>query len=96
MKKDKPTYTPEYRQQAVELSYARGKNVSSVARDLGISINTLHDWRRKARLSRTEPALPDDATTEERLKRLERENELLRQERDILKKTIAYFAERPK
>ena len=65
---------------------ANGKNVSSAARDLGISANTLYDWRRKARLSRTEPALPSDATTEERLKRLEREKDLPRQERDILKK----------
>jgi transposase-like protein len=45
MKREKPTYTPEYRQQAVELSYVKGRNVSSVARDLGISANALHDWR---------------------------------------------------
>ena len=96
MKKDRPTYTPEYRQNAVELSYSSTKSVAGVVRDLGISLNTLHDWRRKARLSGNEPALPADATTEERFKRLERENALLRQERDILKKTIAYVAERPK
>jgi transposase len=95
MKKDRPIYTPEFRQNAIELTYARGKSVASVARDLGISVNTLHDWRRKARLTGTEPALPADATLEERFRRLERELELVRQERDILKKTIAYFAERP-
>jgi len=87
-------YSQEFRDEAVRLSVSSGKSVAQVARELGISVNTLHDWRRDARYDHRLP-VPENETPEQQIKRLERENELLRQERDIIKKAMAYFAQPP-
>lgn len=94
MKKNQKRYTQEFRDEAVRLTVTGGKSVAQVARDLGISVPTLHDWRRQARYDHRMP-VPETETPEQQLKRLQKENELLRQERDILKKAIAYFAHPP-
>ena len=88
-------YTDEFRQEAVRLALSSDKSVAQVANELGISVNTLKQWIRQARLEHRLPRR-DNESAEEALKRLEQENELLRQERDILKKAIAYFAQPPK
>jgi transposase len=88
------SYPKEFRAEAVRLTQTSGKSVAQVAKDLGISFNTLHDWRRQARLNHSLP-VPDGETLEQQNKRLARELELVRQERDILKKAIAYFAQPP-
>ncbi len=75
-------YPPEFRQDAVRLTVTSGKSIAQVARDVGISVNTLHDWRRDARYAHRMP-IPDNETTEQQIARLQQENELLRQERDI-------------
>lgn len=94
MKKDQKQYTKEFRDEAIRPTVTSGKSVAQVARDLGISAPTLHDWRRQARYDHRMP-IRDNETPEQQLKRLQKENELLRQERDILKKAIAYFAQPP-
>lgn len=88
------TYTQEFRDEAVRVTVTSGKSVAQVARDLGIKVATLHEWRRHARYEHHLP-VADNETSEQQLKRLQKENELLRQERDILKKAIAYFAQPP-
>lgn len=88
------TYTQEFRDEAVRLTVTSGKSVAQVARDLGIKVATLHEWRRHARYDHRLP-VADNETPEQQVKRLQKEVELLKQERDILKKAMAYFAQPP-
>ena len=88
-------HPPEFRAEAVRLAQeAResGKTVAQVAADLGISAETLRRWRRQAEV---DAGRTQGLTTSERevLIRLRRENRILREERDILKKAAAFFAQ---
>ena len=91
--KRQPTYTPEFRADAVQLVGQSGKSVRQVASDLGVATESLSRWVRQARVDAGHG--PTGAlTTEEReeLRRLRRENATLRMEREILKKAAAFFA----
>ena len=88
-------YTKEFKDEAVRLSQTSGKRVAQVAKDLGISENTLLVWRRDTISERRLP-VADNETPEQTIKRLEMELKLVTEERDIIKKAIAYFAQRPK
>ena len=72
------------------LRRSRRGTISEVADDLGIGQSTLTRWKRKHNDAELR-AHPHDAVEKE-LARLRRENELLRQERDLLKKATAFFA----
>ena len=82
-------FTKEFRREAVRLSRESGRTVREIAEDLGVGMSTLSKWR--AVDSEREPAPPHDDPHKE-LARLRRENEILRQERDLLKKATAFFA----
>ena len=88
----KPPYHPEFRAQAVQLVKDSGKTVRQIAEDLGVCYETLRKWVRQAEIDSGER---EGLTGEERkeLKRLRRENWLLREEREILKKAAAFFAQ---
>lgn len=94
MKKNQKEYTREFRDEAVRLSVTASKPVAQIARDLGIGAQTLYAWRREAQYAHRMP-VPDNESVEQQLIRLQKENDLLRQERDILKKAMAYFAQPP-
>ena len=88
------SFTPEFKRDAMRL-VKQGKSVTEVARDLGIARSLLQYWMREQRGEREEPApsrtkLPSDA---ERIRHLEKELRDAREERDILKKALAYFAD---
>jgi len=89
-KRKRRTYTPEFRAEAVALVVEGGVSQCQVARDLGISQSLLSKWVQKAKVA----ALPGALTAAEReeLRKLRREVNILRQERDILKKAAAFFA----
>ena len=91
MPRSKPPYPPEFRREAVELARSSGKPIAQVARDLGVSGQTLHTWIKQADV---DVGKREGLTTEEReeLRRLRRENRTLLQEREILKKAAAFFA----
>lgn len=87
-------YPPEFKAEAVRLANSakeRGKTIAQVAGDLGISTETLRKWRHQAEV---DAGRAEGLTTAEReeLARLRRENQILREEREILKKAAAYFA----
>lgn len=84
-------YPPEFRRQIVELHRA-GRSVRDLAREFEPSAETIAAWvcRAGAEAGRR-PDLPSGAEREE-LSRLRRENQRLRQERDVLAKA-AWFAE---
>ena len=87
----KPQYPPQFKAQAIELVQSSGRSISQIAQELGISGTSLRNWVRQAQIDQGER---EGLTTEERgeLRRLRRENRVLKQERDFLKKAAAFFA----
>jgi transposase len=95
MKKTRRTYSREFKVEAVRLLETSGKSASQVERDLGIGKGNLWRWKRELAAD-SENAFPGQGrltAEQERLRQLERENEVLRQERDILKKAVAIFSQ---
>ncbi len=91
--KRQPTYTPEFRADAVRLLEQSDKSVRQVAADLGLAPESLRRWTEQARTDAGQG--PDGALTtaeREELRRLRREVATLRREREILKKATAIFA----
>ena len=86
-------YSAEFKERAVKLAVESDQPVAQTARDLGINENTLHTWLSKYHhgSNGTHGQLNSEHLYEE-LKRLKKENALLKEERDILKKAAAYFA----
>ncbi len=91
-------FSQEFKLEAMRLVQESGKPQAQIARELGIRPDMLRTWKRQAEgragfaagapLSSNAP----HPSRDEELQRLQRENERLRQERDFLKKTAAYFA----
>src|SRR5436305_15350979 len=97
MPKNQRTFTREFKREAVQLVQTSQKPLAQIARDLGIPDSTLHHWRQLFS-EQGEPAFPGgghQTPHEEEIRRLKRENELLRQERDVLKKAIGIFSRGP-
>ena len=89
--KTRSPYAPEFRRRIVELVRS-GRKPESLAREFEPTSQTIRNWLRQADLD--EGRRSDGLTTEERqeLVRLRRENRVLREEREILKKAAAWFA----
>src|SRR5688572_24332466 len=86
-------YSSEFRAGAVELARTSGKSIPVLARDLGVSDQSLRNWVRQAATDAGKGRSGELTTVErEELRRLRRENKVLQQERDILKKAAAFFA----
>ena len=94
MKKVQRTYTAEFKREAVRLAQTSGKSITQVARELGISDSSIHQWRKELAAHRVEafPGSGHQTAQEEDLRRLKRELEVTRQERDILKKAFIVFS----
>ncbi len=95
MGKTQPTYTKEFKQQAVQLFETSGKSKTQISRDLGISDSALSKWCKDFG-ERGEEAFPGkghQTAIEEENRKLKREIEIVRQERDILKKAVSIFAQ---
>jgi len=83
-------FSQEFRDEAVRLVVSVGRRQAEVSRELGIGLSTLERWVASAR--ERAGAAPGSETAEDELKRLRRENAILREEREILKKATAFFA----
>ena len=95
MGKPRKQYTTEFKIEAVRLYKSSGKNASQVERELGIGKGNLWRWIRKYG-SDNDAGTPERGgrtPEQERIRTLERENEILRQERDILKKAVVIFSQ---
>lgn len=91
-------YDSEFKRSAVELAQTSGKTMAELERELGLSSGLLKHWLRAAKRDGAE-AFPGNGrlkASDEELRRLQRENAILRQERDILKKAVAIFSQPPK
>ena len=92
MPRTRNPYPPEFREQIVALARV-GRSVDELARAFEPCAHTIHTWIRRA--DRDDGRRADGLSSEEReeLRRLRRENRQLRQERDILSKAAAWFAQ---
>jgi transposase len=92
MPKSHPPYSAEFRAEALRLLRSSGKTKTAIARELGVALRALRAWLRQAELDAGERH--DGLTSEElaELRRLRRENKILREEREILVKAAAFFA----
>jgi transposase len=94
MKRENRTYTREFKLEALRLYETSGESASQVERDLGISRGCIYRWK-KAFAEEGEQAFPGHGRLtpeQEQIRQLKRENEILRQQRDILKKAVAIFS----
>lgn len=91
MPSTKPAYSTEFKAEAVKLYRSSGHSLKSIASDLGVSTNSLRVWVRQAE---AEDMPSNMLTTDERveLARLRRENRVLKEEREVLRKATAFFA----
>ena len=92
MRRQRPKkFTEEFRREAVRLAKESDRTLKELGEQLGISVTTLRNWM---------AAVPTEKQTsqgrvlslEEQVRQLKRENDRLREEREILKKATAFFA----
>jgi transposase len=88
-------FTKEFAAEALALLHSSGRTRRQVADDLGIGLSTLARWSRDSRDGGDgKPDASDYEDIVAELKRLRRENDVLRQERDILKKATVFLPRR--
>jgi transposase len=86
-------YPAEFKKRAVKLAVESDQPIAQTARDLGVNENTLHTWIGKYHRAARQEQQTQDEHIDEEVKRLRKENARLQEERDILKKAAAYFAQ---
>ena len=92
------SFSREFKLEAVALITEGGLSIAQAARDLGIRESVLGRWKKQFQED-PDQAFPGKGRLrpqDEELARLRRENEILRQERDILKKAVGIFSRVPK
>jgi transposase len=94
MQKTQRTFTREFKVEAVQLAQSSQKPLAHIARDLGLADSTLHHWCKlfSVQGEHVFPGSGHQTPQEEEIRHLKREVDLLRQERDILKKAIGLFS----
>jgi transposase len=98
MVKSRRTYTRDFKEEAVRLAEGSERTAAEIARELGIHPNLIYRWRKELSHDGDE-AFPGHGKlkpSDEEVIRLRRDVERLRQERDILKKALVFFAEESK
>lgn len=94
MLEKRKTYDKEFKLSAVKMIVEGGMSVSRISKDLGVNENSLYKWKR-AYLEDHQNAFPGKGRMrpeEEELMNLKKELSIVKMERDILKKAIAFFA----
>ena len=91
MPKSRPPYPLEVRRRMIELVRA-GRTPEQLAKEFEPTAQTIRNWTAQA--ERDTGQRSDGLTTDERdeLRKLRRENKILREEKEILKKAAAWFA----
>ena len=86
------SFTPEFKAEVVALVRQPGNNAGSIAREMGLTDSAVREWVRQA--ERDEGVRADGLTSTERAEMAQLRKELreAREERDILKRAVAFFA----
>ena len=92
MPRTRNPYPAEFREQMVALARA-GRSVEDLAREFEPCVATIHSWLKQANRADGHPRDGLTSAEHEELHRLRKENRQLRQERDILAKAAAWFAQ---
>jgi transposase len=92
MKRPYRKYDEEFRTNACNLVLEEGRTALSVEQDLGIPAGTLSHWLKNRKAN----ASPEYSSIIAENRRLRKERDIARQERDILKKAVAIFSKPPK
>ena len=90
----KTRFTREFQDEAVRLVLTSGRSQRAIADDLGVNRSTLARWMAEHQDTRPSSATPPNEDVMDELKRLRRENEVLRQERDILTNATVFSPSR--
>jgi transposase len=96
-KQGRRSYDKEFKREAIRLVIEEGQSASVVERNLGIGKSTVSRWIREFK-DDPEYAFPGKGrlkAPDDEIRKLQRENERLRRERDILKKAVAIFSKDP-
>lgn len=90
-------FDKDFKYEAIRMMNEGNRSVKDIAGDLGIHPNLLHQWRRKYRadMGQAFPGKGHLRVPDEELRRLQRENENLKEEKAILKKALAIFSKHP-
>ena len=91
-KRTRRSFSEEFKAGAVRLVLEEGKTVCAAARDLDLTESSLRNWVEQARADRTHGKTGLTTVEREELVRLRKENRILAEEREILKKAAAFFA----
>jgi transposase len=94
-KKKRKNYSREFKMEALGLITKKGYSIAEASRNLGIDYSVLRRWKNQFAddSQNTFPGKGRLKTPDEELRKLKRELERVTEERDILKKALAYFAE---
>ena len=93
--KKRKTYTREFKLEAVRLITEKGYSIAEASRNLGVDYSVLRRWKKQLS-DDPQNAFPGKGklkAPDEEYRRIKRELERVKEERDILKKALAYFAE---
>lgn len=90
------SYTPEFREEAVQLALKSTRPIAHTARELDVHPETLRTWVRQYKREHGGPDEPLAVDERARLQELERRNRELEMEGSFLKKAAAYFAKDPR
>jgi len=91
-RKDRKQYSKDFKMEAVRRTFEPGKTTSGVARELDIPLHQLYRWRDDVANKQDEAFPGTGKASKTELEQLRRENKRLREERDILKKSLIFFA----
>jgi transposase-like protein len=91
--RQKITYSPEFREEAVKMVLETSRPAAHVARELGIKENTLYVWLNAYRKEHQGEEPPLNTSERARLRELERENKELKMKAEFLGKAAAFFAQ---
>lgn len=86
-------YSSEFKREAVRLVTDGGLSIAQAARDLGLNDNLISRWKKEAQQNGHKAFPGQGHPQDEEISRLRREDEVLRQEREILKKAISIFSQ---
>ena len=94
MSKKRRQYTREFKLEALHLWKSSGKSAAQIEQDLGLTKGRLYRWKKDLKMAGDDafPGHGRQVGPEEEIRRLRRELEIARQERDILKEAVSIFA----